>query len=313
LDRVNSRGAPATKLFYRRIGWLFLIGCLHGWLLWCFDILRFYALWAILLPLFVRVRLRQLLVISLFVAVLAPALISGIRGILPRPIAGPDYDALAFLAFSTGSYPKVLSVNWQYDWYLTNSIGQLGYQLAVCGRLLLGLYAARAFNLSNLAQHRKVLLWIFCIGLVVGVPGNTIFAGEFVTGRRGFYVPFLRRLAVEAGYLGFTLAFAAGLALLYLRPRWKNIVAWLAPLGQMALTAYLLQTVFGIWLFYGFAPGPHLMGKVGPAWLALIWLVGYPLQVALAQLWMRRFRFGPAEWLWRTLTYWQAQPLKRAA
>ena len=44
LDRARARGAPATRLFYRRIGWLFVFGALHGWLLWCFDVLRFYAL-----------------------------------------------------------------------------------------------------------------------------------------------------------------------------------------------------------------------------------------------------------------------------
>jgi uncharacterized protein len=313
LDRVGARGAPATKLFYRRIGWLFVIGCVHGWLLWCFDILRFYALWAIVLPLFVRVRLSRLLVLTLSVAVLAPALIAGIRAVLSPPSAGPEYDAMALLAFSTGSYVKFLSVNWQYDWYLTNSIGQLGYQLGVFGRLLLGLYAARAFDLSNLGQHRSALIRILFIAVPVGAVGNTIFAGEFLSGSHKFFLALSRRLMVEAGYLGFTLTFATGLALLYLRPRWKNLVALLAPLGQMALTAYLLQTVFGIWLFYGFAPGPHLMGKIGPAWLGLIWLVGYAVQVVLAYAWMRRFRFGPAEWLWRTLTYWQVQPMKRVS
>src|SRR4029077_9548737 len=54
LSRVGGRAASATALFYRRIFWLFVIGAIHGWLLWCFDILRFYALWAVLLPLFVR-------------------------------------------------------------------------------------------------------------------------------------------------------------------------------------------------------------------------------------------------------------------
>src|SRR5262245_43705836 len=52
IGRATSRGGSPTRLFYRRIFWLFLIGLAHGWLLWCFDILRFYALWAILLPLF---------------------------------------------------------------------------------------------------------------------------------------------------------------------------------------------------------------------------------------------------------------------
>jgi len=311
LDRARARGAPATRLFYRRIGWLFVFGALHGWLLWCFDVLRFYALWALLLPLFVRMPVRRLGAIAVSTAVLVPAVISGVRGLLPRSAdAGPVLDALALAAFSTGDYSDVLVANWKYDWYLTNSIGQAAYQLAVFGRLLVGLYAARALDLANLDGHRSALKKLLFAGAIVGMVGNTVFTWHFLEGARGFVLPFVRRLGVESGFLGFTLAFAAGLALLFMHPGANRAVGALAPLGQMALTAYLLQTLFGIWLFYGFAPGPHLMGKLGPAWIALVWLSGYAVQVGLAQAWMRRFRFGPAEWLWRTLTYGQVQRLK---
>ncbi|MCA1637794.1 MAG: DUF418 domain-containing protein [Acidobacteria bacterium] len=86
-----------------------------------------------------------------------------------------------------------------------------------------------------------------------------------------------------------------------------------APVGRMALTCFLLQTLFGLWLFYGFMPGPNLMGKIGPLWLILVWVSGYVIQVWFASFWLRHFRFGPAEWLWRSLTYWKIQPLRLAA
>jgi len=312
LDRVSARGKPATQLFYRRIGWLFLIGALHGWLLWCFDILRFYALWALLLPLFVRLPLRRLLATAFCASVLVPAVVAGIQGLLPRtPGLGEAADALALTAFSKGSYAEVLSANWKYDWYLTLSVGQIGYQVAVFGRLLLGLYAARALDLSNLASHRTRLRKVAWTGALLGLAGNAVFVGELLNGARGFAFPFLQELVAQSGFLALTLAFAAGLVLLHTVPRWTRRVETLAPLGRMALSAYLCQTVFGIWLFYGFPPGPHLMGRVGPGSLALICVTGYAIQVWLARVWMRRFTFGPAEWLWRTLTYWQAQPMKR--
>lgn len=312
LDRARARGGPAPLLFYRRIGWLFLFGALHGWLLWCFDILRFYALWAILLPLFVRMLLRRLLAVALSMAVLAPAVIAGVRVLLE----GSDdpryaYDALWLAIFSTGDYFEVLAANWKFDWLWRNSLGELAYQLAIFGRLLLGLYVARALNLANLDGHRALLEKILVIGAIVGAAGNLVFASHFLADADGFVLPFLRRLIVNCGFLGFTLAYASGLALLFLNLRWKAAVLVLAPIGQMALTWYLLQTVFGIWLFYGFVPGgPHLMGKISPAWISLIWVVGFAVQIGLAHAWMRRFRFGPAEWLWRTLTYWHVQPLR---
>jgi uncharacterized protein len=77
----------------------------------------------------------------------------------------------------------------------------------------------------------------------------------------------------------------------------------------MALSGYLLQTVGAIGVFYGFAGG--LMGRVTPAVLVLGCVVGYAAQVALANAWMRRFRFGPAEWIWRSLTYGAPQPMRR--
>jgi uncharacterized protein len=311
LDRVRARSRSATTLFYRRIGWLFLFGALHGWLLWCFDVLRFYALWAILLPLFARMPLRRLLVAALSAGIFIPAVISGLRGVWPRPAdRAAVHDALALEAFSNGGYVEMLSANWTYDWYLTNDLGQAGYQTAVFGRLLVGLFLARALRVGDLGSHRTALRRAVLAGAAVGVVGNGMFVGQVLRGANGFFRPFLRRMTIESGFLGLTLAMAAGLAILFIDERGKGYVRMLAPLGQMALTFYLAQTLIGLWLFYGFMPGPHLMGKVGPASIAGIWLLGYGAQVGLAHLWMQRFRFGPAEWLWRSLTYWTLQPIR---
>jgi len=314
LGRVRGRGVPPTRLFYRRIGWLFVFGGVHGWLLWAFDILRFYALWAVFLPFLARVRLRALLALAFFLCVLAPAVVAGIR-VAIHAGAGHDggLDAATLQAFAHGTYLQTLAANWRFDWALTLSIGQLGYQLAMFGRLVLGLWVARALDLERPGRHRALLVRVLVVGLLVGVPGNLVFALEAWSGAKPPWAVFLRKLLVEGGHLGFTLAFAAGLSLFFLRPRSRALLAHLAPPGQMALSVYLLQTVLGIWLFYGFPHGPQLMARVGPGWLGVLWLVGFVLQVALAGAWMRRFRFGPMEWLWRTLTWGELQPLIREA
>ena len=178
LSRVRARGGSATSLFYRRIFWLFIIGAAHGWLLWCFDILRFYALWAVLLPLFVRTAPRRLLSIALITSILIPALVAGLRVWISTPSgSATDFDAMALTAFSNGSYRAVLLANWKYDWYLTLSISQISYQVAIFGRLLLGLYAARTLALGNLDSHRTLLRTVLLVGGLVGMLGSTIFAG----------------------------------------------------------------------------------------------------------------------------------------
>ncbi|MEO8431471.1 MAG: DUF418 domain-containing protein [Acidobacteriota bacterium] len=315
LSRVTGRAASATGLFYRRIFWLFVIGAIHGWLLWCFDILRFYALWAVLLPLFVRTAPKRLLGIALAAAVLLPALVAAANTQVTHPAAPTTgYDAMALAAFSGGSFSEALKANWRYDWHLTFSISQIAYQVAIFGRLLLGLCVARTLDLGNLGGHRRLLRTVLLVGGLVGVVGSGIVAGNVLTGAGDNpWVAFSRRLLVEGGQLGLTLAYASAMALAFLVARWRRVLRLLAAMGQMALTWYLLQTLFGIWMFYGFAHGPALMGKVGPAALAAIAVTGYVLQVVLARAWMTRFRFGPAEWCWRSLTYGKAQPFRLPA
>lgn len=312
LDRANKRGANGTQLFYRRIGWLFFIGAIHGWLFWCFDVLRFYALWALLLPFFLKVSRKTLLSSALFCAVLGPALISGFRSLLINPPAsGSSIDAVALQTFSAGSYIDMLRINWQYDWYLTNSVSQIAYQLAVFGRLLLGLYAARTLLFTEMKRHSVLFRRLLIGGAIVGIAGNIVAAGQYLESSPGkFLLAFIVRFIAELGYLGLSMAYAAVLALLFKRGR--TCVRLLSPVGRMALTCYLLQTLFGLWLFYGFMPGPHLMGKIGPSWLIAMWVSGFALQIWFASAWLRRFRFGPAEWLWRCLTYGKVQPFRIA-
>jgi uncharacterized protein len=314
LDRARARGLGGNALFYRRLGWLFVIGAIHGWLLWCFDILRFYALWGLLLPLCLRASQRQVLGLALLFAVVLPATVNGVRAEWFGP-GGESPDALALQAFSSGGYLDMLRVNWIYDWYLTLSVGQISYQVAIFGRMLLGLYAARALLFTAPQRHAALLRRIAAIGIVVGVAGNLVTANHVLDpgDAGGFAAGFAACLVEESGYLALTLTYAAGLALLFQLPRWSGGLRVLAPIGQMALTCYLLQTVFALWLFYGFMPGPQLMGRVGPALLLGLCAASFVLQAGFAALWLRRFRFGPAEWLWRSLTYWKLQPFFRAA
>jgi uncharacterized protein len=79
----------------------------------------------------------------------------------------------------------------------------------------------------------------------------------------------------------------------------------------MALSNYLLQSVLGAIVFYGFGFG--LMGKLGSAAQIAVALGLFALQVGLSHLWIARFRFGPAEWLTRSLTYGKAQPMRRGS
>jgi uncharacterized membrane protein YeiB len=83
----------------------------------------------------------------------------------------------------------------------------------------------------------------------------------------------------------------------------------LAPVGQMALTNYLTQSIVCTLIFYGYGLG--LFGQMGMAAGIGLTFVIYLLQIPISHWWMKRFKYGPAEWLWRSLTYLKPQPMSR--
>jgi len=101
----------------------------------------------------------------------------------------------------------------------------------------------------------------------------------------------------------------AVVTLLYWRKPTEGLLPSLAPLGRMGLTTYLTQTAFGVLVFYGLGFG--LLGKIGVAAAVGAAIAFFILQVLLAQAWMKHFTLGPAEWLWRSLTYFKLQPITR--
>jgi uncharacterized protein len=96
--------------------------------------------------------------------------------------------------------------------------------------------------------------------------------------------------------------------LLFLRLQWRPRLQILAPMGRMALSHYLTQSVLGIALFYGIGLG------IGPRWGVAGWWSAWALifagQIAISHWWLARFRFGPMEWVWRSLTYGRRQPFR---
>ena len=311
LDRVSARTSSPTRLFYRRIFWLFVIGCLHGWLLWCFDILRFYALWAILLPLFVRMPRAATAPDRARLLRRDPSGSADLARAAAAP--GPDFDAMALAAFSGRKLPRgpgrQLGVRLVSDeFHLSDWISSGDLWTSSARTLRCQIFGPR--------KHRR-LSHATSKGVSRGSGGRLGWKHHLRRGPpiqpRQASLAFVRQFLVEGGQLGLTLAYASAVALAFLVVSWRRVIGLLAPIGQMALTWYLLQTAFGIWMFYGFAHGPALMGRVGPASLAAVCAVGFGAQVAFARAWMRRFQFGPAEWCWRSLTYGEVQPFRFVA
>jgi uncharacterized protein len=227
-------------------------------------------------------------------------------------------NAHSLAVYAAGHYVEVVRNN--VTLYLRQLLRPQVFAMLspLLGRFLLGLLVGRRRLFQDAAQHlpmfRKVLRW----GLVVGVLGSGVsqivrqlgLAGV-LTPERMPWQPILMNPVGSLGDLGLAAAYVAGITLLFQRPVWRRLLSVLAPAGRMALTNYLSQSVVGVFIFYGY--GLALIGKASPSLCVGLCLGIFCVQVLLSHLWLARFRFGPAEWVWRSLTYGKAQPMRRAA
>ena len=121
----------------------------------------------------------------------------------------------------------------------------------------------------------------------------------------------IRALAEPLGTILLALGYGAAIIGIANLESGKRLLGWAAPLGRMAFTNYLAQSVILGWIFYGYGLG--LFGRLGVASALAIGLAVYFVQVPFSAWWLRRYRYGPVEWLWRTLMYGAAQPMRQTA
>jgi uncharacterized protein len=145
-------------------------------------------------------------------------------------------------------------------------------------------------------------------GGVIGATATTLLVRSESTG----LPPPLSPVLLQAlSHIPLALAFGSGL-LLWLSSAVPGILAKsFAAAGQMALSNYLAQSIILSVLFYGFGFG--LFGRLGSALTASIGVATYVGQLLISYVWLRHYRFGPAEWLWRSLSYGRRQPMKPPA
>ena len=323
LHRAEARGTDGARFFARRLGILLMIGAVHALLLWYGDILQWYALVGFALLLFRHYSDRALLRWGVGLSLMGFLVNLGWHQLVPA-LPSATYDAHmdhAVRTFAGPSYGATLAANLDMIW--EDQVLSWGPPVAGCwilARLLLGYcfgrWAMRTGFFQNPAAYARPLRRLFGWALVVGLGGGLLFRAVSVLllAHRlnpDGYLVLIREVLRDPVDLALSVAYAAGFGLLALRARWAAALGVLAPMGQMALTNYLVQTLVGLWLCYGYGLGLGLIGHIGPFASVGVCTAEVLAQLAFSHWWMRRFRFGPAEWLWRSLSYGYWQPLRR--
>ena len=322
-ERAVRAGRSPGPLLARRYGLLVGLGLLHMVLLFPGDILFFYGLAGLALLAFVRVRaktaLRWAVGLVTVMAILwaagtaltafAPAPPSDHPGVVAQQEFFADQQDQTVAAYTEGSYLDVIEANAFQSLILQT--GQLVMLPWVLGLFLLGFAVGKAGVIADLAAYRPLLRRVAAFGLGVGLPANLVLGpvGPLWGGatlQQGADNPGMLVVVAVVQLLGVPLlaaGYLAGAALLTLR---FGASRRLVGVGRMALTGYLTQSVLALVVFAGFGLYDELGSAAGLLVVVGIWAA---LLVA-CPVWMRHFRYGPVEWLWRTATYGQRQPMR---
>lgn len=298
MSRATAGGTSIVPTYVRRLLAMMAIGFIHALLLRNGDILVPYAAMGFVLLLFRNLSDRGLIIAAIassFVTLIAEFVwdASGI----PFP-ARPSTDGMSHLA---------ANVVWVKYWYST-AITQWPDSLPM---FFFGLYAGRRRLLESAATHRRALRVIAIGGFILGA---LIFVGRLwlissVTPGESSGNVWKGMLIVYGWHAhpwSFAAAYGATVLLLLQRKFWQRFLSPLASVGRMALTNYLMQAAVIVPVCMVF----DLFGHVTPSLALLMATLLWAVQVPLSVLWLKHFRFGPAEWVWRSLTYKSAQPMR---
>lgn len=308
LSRAIDKGYAAKGMYIRRISLLLLFGVAHGIFLWYGDILWTYAVAGIFLLLFYKLSPKTNLLIA--IVILAVGTIFAILTALAALAMG-DSEALAGIPMWFDMEEVILNGGY-FDVIMMNTSILLLMVLQafvtvpnVLALFLIGLYAGQKGIFQNLDGHRALINKTAIIGIGIGLPVK-ILSGYGTTFQAGN--EFWSSLGLLGNSLGGPLMALGYIALFIIISRkTKVLVKLLQPVGQMALTNYISQTVIMLIIFYGFG----LFNQVEAKWFIPIVLAVFIVQIIISHIWMSVFRYGPLEWLWRSFTYLHFISIKR--
>jgi uncharacterized protein len=296
-----------VALLVRRLVVLLLIGAVHLFLIWNGDILVEYAVAGlIVLPLLYGPGWLALL------AATASLVFFVAMPLLPPVVEFPsqwwirDHIAQAASAYGDGGFLDVLAFR------IREIPAIFPLHVLIFPRtialFLFGALVWRSGILRRAQEHRRLLFGIAVAGIMCG--GALTLAAE---GYASFAWSWRAREAiVRLGGVILASGYGAAVIGLVSVPFGQRMLAWAAPVGRMAFTNYLGQSLILGWIFYGYGFG--LFGRASVTTALATGVAIYTVGVALSAWWLRRYRYGPVEWLWRSLMYgvWQPMVLRQA-
>lgn len=345
LERHGARtdAVRPVDLYFRRTLWLIVFGLINGYvLLWSGDVLFYYGIAGLVLFVFRNLSPRRLLILAAVFMCFQTLITVGEwldfhdtqtraeaasgREAAGLPLADGDQEALdtyaalrsefrparenleAAVESVRESYSSAFAVLSADTWFMQSEFFFRHGIIECFGMMLLGM-ALLKWGVLTGASSTRVYLAMIVIGYSLGLTVNLHEVRELENAQfspeammRVFMTYDLGRIPMTMGHLG--------VIALLCRARWASrLMRVFAAVGQMALTNYLSQSLLCLLIFTG--AGLAWYGQLARHELYYVVAAIWVLQLIWSPLWLRHFRYGPAEWVWRSLTYWHLQPLRR--
>ncbi len=330
IERAEAEGQSARSVHFRRMFWLLVFGLLHFYLLWFGDILTQYAVIGMLAWLFRKkparslvkwgvglVAFQFLLMALIAVSMLALAAAAGAPGADPEAVQTWAQMKTEFGAASPQQINEIVQIHrsgygdilaYRFVEFAIIPLMQLFFMgVETLAYMLFGMAAFRSGLLTGTwparSYHRAALA-----GFGIAVPAYALLAWILVS--RDFSME-----AVVAVNMAATVPFRPVMVLGYaalivlLTARGGGLVDRIAAAGRAAFTNYLGTTIVMTTLFYGYGFG--LFGTMGRAELWIPMIAMWGLMLLWSKPWLDRYRYGPFEWLWRSLSRGKAQPMRK--
>jgi uncharacterized protein len=347
-QRAEAKGARVRNVYYRRILWLLAIGLVHSYLIWNGDILVLYAETGLFLYFFRNLKPRTLIILGIAAMLVLVPLLLGFtaafdymkaatarveaqtqagqqpsrldqrahdiwtRNLRDNFRPNPEEKAKAWakeLAAYRGDYPGIVKHR-AFGVLMVQTIGfLLGGGFFAASRMLVGMGLMK-LGVFSAQRSQAFYRWMIALGYGLGLPVlvyDTVqliqheFSSSYMLHGGVLYNVFAS-LVVAFGHVGLLMLIVQSGALTWLTDR-------LAAVGRMALSNYLTHSLVCTTLFYGYGFG--YFGYINRTGLVAIVLAIWIFQLIISPIWLRYYRFGPAEWLWRSLTYGRLQTMKQ--
>ena len=317
-SRAEARGASSAGVHYRRTLILLVAGLLHAYLLWAGDVLVSYALCALVVFPFRKLSPGNLLAWglgSLLIGSVIFLFIGLAMGYIPPDEISEMMDDWK---------PSAELVQEEVTAYRSGWLGQMEKRVGAAFFLQTGLFLM--WGLWRAGGLMLVGMALFKWGVLTAARSNRFYIGLAAAGLAlgwtlssyGLVHNFARNWSLDCQFIGsqynywgsipVSLGYLSLVMLICKAQLGGRLLQAVSAVGRTALSNYLLQTLLCTTLFYGHGFG--LFGSVERTGQAAIILMVWIVQITASSWWVNRFRYGPMEWVWRTLTYGQLQPIR---